>query len=367
MLHPDLARHGPRLSAMLTRSLEAHVARYVTDDRLRQVLGYPAVFLGTSPDRAPSMYHLMSWMDLADGVRYPLGGFTRLIEAIAGLATAHGARLHRGCSVTEITTGAGRRPRVTGLRYRDRDGAEQHHDAEVVVGAADLHHQETELLPRSLQTYPQQWWDKRDPGPGAVLAYLGVRGELPSLPHHSLFFTRDWASNFADIFDAPTRVPDPASIYVCKPSATDPAVAPEGSENVFVLVPVPADPGLGHGGLDGDGDPTVEKVVDHAVAQVADWAGVPDLADRIVVRRTVGPADFARDLNAWSGGALGPGHVLKQSAFFRAGNASRKVGGLYYAGAGTIPGIGLPMCLISAELVLKRLRGDRTTGPASAR
>ncbi len=144
-------------------------------------------------------------------------------------------------------------------------------------------------------------------------------------------------------------------------------MAPGGSENVFVLVPVPADPGLGHGGLDDPSTNLTDLVVDNAVAQVAGWAGVPDLADRIEVRRTVGPADFARDLNAWSGGALGPGHVLKQSAFFRAGNASRKVGGLYYAGAGTIPGIGLPMCLISAELVLKRLRGDRSTGPASAR
>ena len=76
-----------------------------------------------------------------------------------------------------------------------------------------------------------------------------------------------------------------------------------------------------------------------------------------------GSADFAEGLNAWSGGALGPAHVLSQSAFFRAGNVSRKVDGLLYAGSSTIPGIGLPMCLISAELVLKRARGDRSPGP----
>jgi phytoene desaturase len=191
---------------------------------------------------------------------------------------------------------------------------------------------------------------------------LGVEGELPQLAHHSLFFTRDWARNFGDVFDD-RRVPEPASAYVCRPSATDPTVAPAGHENLFVLVPVPADPEIGRGGEDGAGDAQVEKVADAAVAQVAAWAGTPDLAERIVVRRTVGPRDFAEGLNAWSGGALGPGHVLSQSAFLRAGNASRKVDGLLYAGSSTIPGIGLPMCIISAELVLKRVRGDRSAGP----
>jgi phytoene desaturase len=232
-----------------------------------------------------------------------------------------------------------------------------------VVGAGDLHHLETRLISEDLRTYPERWWQRRDPGPGAVLALLGVSGELPELAHHSLFFTRDWRRNFDDIYERPSRVPQPASAYVCRPSATDRGVAPDGHENLFVLVPVPADPEIGHGGEDGGGDPAVEKTADAAIAQVAEWAGVPDLAERVVVRRTIGPADFATDLHAWSGGALGPAHVLRQSAFLRAGNASRRVDGLLYAGASTIPGIGLPMCLISAELVLKRTRGDLTTTP----
>ncbi|MCB1299580.1 MAG: hypothetical protein KDB08_11455, partial [Microthrixaceae bacterium] len=121
---------------------------------------------------------------------------------------------------------------------------------------------------------------------------------------------------------------------------------------------IPADPGLGHGGEDGSGDDVLEKLADDVIATIAEQAGIPDLAERIVVRRTVGPADFRDDLHAWKGTALGPAHTLRQSAFFRAGNVSRKVEGLYYAGGSTIPGIGLPMCLISAELVIKRLRGD---------
>jgi phytoene desaturase len=140
-------------------------------------------------------------------------------------------------------------------------------------------------------------------------------------------------------------------------------VAPPGHENLFVLVPVPADVTIGAGGDDGAGDPAVEKAADAALDQVAAWAGIPDLHARVVVRRTVGPADFAREYNAWQGGALGLEHTLRQSAMFRPGNASAKVDNLLYAGASTVPGVGLPMCLISAELVLKRLRGDRSAGP----
>ena len=385
LVRPDVLRRSRRLVELLLRPLGAHVARSFADPRLRQILGYPAVFLGSSPDRAPSMYHLMSHLDLADGVLYPQGGFTTLIEAVARLAEREGATLRTGATVTAVTTAelpgrrrrgprrdsaagtrapaAGTRARVTGVRWRDAAGAEHLSEADVVVGAADLHHLETELLPPALQTYPQRYWDRRDPGPGAVLVYLGVRGELPELAHHSLFFTADWEKNFAAIFGAETRVPDPASAYVCTPSRTDASVAPAGHENVFVLVPVPPDPGIGRGGVDGAGDPTVERVADAAIDQLAEWAGVPDLRERIVLRRTVGPGDFAADLNAWSGGALGPAHTLRQSAFLRGRNASRRVAGLYYAGSSTIPGVGLPMCLISAEIMLKRLRGDRTTEP----
>jgi phytoene desaturase len=143
-------------------------------------------------------------------------------------------------------------------------------------------------------------------------------------------------------------------------------VAPDGHENLFVLVPVPADVSIGHGGDDRTGDPAVERAADAAMAQIAAFAGVPDLADRVVVRHTVGPADFATRLNAWRGSALGLEHNLRQSAFLRPRNVSRKVDGLYYAGSSTVPGVGLPMCLISAELVVKHLRGDRSSAPVRA-
>jgi phytoene desaturase len=367
-VRPFLARELlvrlPRLTRLLLQSLEHFAAGFVREPRLRQILGYPAVFLGTSPDRAPSMYHLMSHLDLEDGVRYPLGGFTMLPERIAALAAEAGAEIRTGTRVTAIRTSRLRAPaRAQGVDYIDAQGEPRSQDADVVVSAADLHHTETTLLPEALRTYPERWWEHRDAGPGAVLVMLGVRGRLPELTHHNLFFTSDWHDGFERIYGASPSIPDPASLYVCMPSATDGAVAPPDHENLFILVPVPADVSIGSGGLDGAGDRRVEAAADAAIAQVAGWADIADLADRIVVRRTVGPEDFAADLNAWQGGALGPGHTLRQSAFFRGSNASRHVDGLYYAGATTIPGIGLPMCLISAELVVKRLRGDVSTGP----
>ncbi|HEU5037365.1 MAG TPA: phytoene desaturase family protein [Nocardioides sp.] len=365
LLNAEVVRRTPRLSRLLTRSLQSHVAAQFTDNRLRQVLGYPAVFLGSSPSRAPSMYHLMSHLDLGDRVLYPQGGFTRLIEVIAALAERNGARIHTGAPVTAIrteATGRGRRARVSGVEAV-LDGTPRTFDADVVVGAADLHHLETDLLPRALQTHPQEAWRRRSPGPGAVLAMLGVEGRIPQLPHHSLFFTSDWEQNFGDIFGADARVPDPASVYVCKPSETDTTVAPPGCENLFVLVPVPADVSIGAGGHEGAGSELVERTADAAIDQVAAWARIDDLRQRIQVRCTVGPEDFARQYHSWRGGALGLEHTLRQSAFLRPGNVSAKVDGLLYAGATTVPGVGLPMCLISAELVLKRLTGDRSALP----
>jgi len=359
LIDPAVLRRLGRLVRLLVEPLDRYAAGFVNDTRLRQLLGYPAVFLGTSPGRAPSMYHLMSNLDLDDGVRYPMGGFAELVARIAALAEAGGAELVTGARAVAIRTeAAGRRARVSGVEWIDAAGALQLADADLVVSAADLHHTETKLLPPELRTHPERRWRSRDPGPGAVLAMLGVSGSLPQLAHHNLFFTADWEAGFSRVFGPRPGIPDPASLYVCKPSATDPGVAPAGDENLFVLVPVAADVSIGAGGVDGAGDRLVERTADAAIAQVAAWAGIPDLADRIVVRRTAGPDDFAQQFNAWRGGALGLAHTLRQSAFFRPGNASRRVGGLLYAGSSTIPGIGLPMCLISAELVVKRLRGD---------
>lgn len=353
---PALVRRLPRLLPLLTRSLQRHVARSFSDPVLRQILGYPAVFLGASPDTAPALYHLMSHLDLDEGVQYPRGGFAEVIAAIARLAEGAGAHLRTSAPVERIIVEGGR---ARGIRLAD--GTE--HRADLVVSTADLHHTETRLLEPAQRERSERWWRRRDPGPGALLILLGVDGELPQLAHHTLLFARDWTANFRDVFGRAGRIPDPASIYVCRPSATDDTVAPPGCENLFVLVPMPADPALGRGGVDGDGDPVIERAADRIIAQIAAWTGAADLPSRIRVRRTIAPADFEAELGAWRGGALGLAHTLRQSAVFRPRGAARRVDGLLYAGTSVLPGIGLPMCLISAELVVKRLHGDTSAAP----
>jgi len=350
----------PRLGRLMGRSLDAGIRAASTDPRLRRVLGYPAVFLGGSPLRVPSMYHLMSHLDVNDGVLYPEGGFARFIETLVALASGAGARLVADARATAIDVERGR---ARAVRYRDPDGREDRVEADLVIATADLHHVDTELLAPEHRDRDAAWWSRRDSGPGAVLAMLGVRGRVPELAHHTLLFADDWEGAFAAVARPGVGLPATPSLYIGKPSESDASVAPAGDENLFVLVPVAADPGLGHGGIARSGDPRIEGFVDRVIDQIATWTGATDLAERVAVRRTVSPADFESDLNAWSGSALGPAHTLRQSAFFRPGNASKRVKGLLYAGSSTIPGIGVPMCLISAELVLKRLRGDRSASP----
>jgi phytoene desaturase len=364
---PGVVRRLPALVPLVTRSLADAVARTVTSPRLRQLLGYHAVFLGSSPYRVPALYSLMSHLDLVDGVRYPDGGLYRVIEAIAETATAEGAKVRVGADVVEILVeedaaarGRGRqRGWARGVRLANGEVFE----ADVVVSTADLSHTETALLSTRWQTYPASYWASRKPGISALLVYLGVRGELPELAHHSLFFTGDWPGNFDAILGRSSRhrIPSPASLYVSRPSATDATVAPAGHENLMLLVPFPADPTIGAG------DPgALDGIADSYLRQVAEWADIPDLMERVVVRRAFGPADFARRFSAWRGSALGLEHTLRQSAFFRPSGASKKVSNLLYAGSGTTPGVGLPMCLISAELVAKRLLGETSSRPLPA-
>lgn len=360
-LHPEVLTRASKFVRHLLTPLHTFVAQHVTEPRLQKILDFPAVFLGASPYTTPSMYHLMTHVDMNQGVYYPMGGFYTIIEAIERLAKAAGVDVRTNSPVSKIEVDEAGRARGVWV-------GEAFFEADVVVGNADLHHIETKLLEAKHQSLPESWWNKREPGPSALLMYLGVRGELPMLDHHTLLYTEDWGKNFAKVFRKPgdkskPQFPQPASLYMSVISRTDKSTAPAGFENLFVLVPIAPDVRLGSGGIDSSGDAEFEAAADRVIDQIADWCEIPDLADRIVVRRTMGPGNFANELNAWSGTALGMAHTLRQSAFFRPKNRSKKVANLFYVGHNTIPGIGLPMCLIGAELVLKNLKDDRSVGP----
>lgn len=366
LFNPQLLKLLPRLAPLLTTSLEKFVAKRFSDPRLRQVLGYPAVFLGSSPKRTPALYHLMSHLDLTQGVQYPMGGFASMVDAMAQICRQAGVEIITDARVDsiEVATASGQ-AKVEAVSWVNtaRTGSKyQRLAADVVVGAADLHHIETALLPPAYRSHAAGSWKHRDPGPSAVLLCLGIKGKLPQLNHHNLFFTKDWGENFRRIHAGEDLEPE-TSVYVCMPSYTDSSVAPDGCENLFILVPAPALPGWGSGGPNGEGSPHVEKIADAALDQVAAWAGIEDLRERVVVRQSYGPEDFVNNVNAWQGGALGLAHTLRQSALFRPSNSNRKVRGLHYAGSSVRPGIGVPMCLISAELVAKKVNGISGPGP----
>ena len=262
------------------------------------------------------------------------------------LGTSLGVTYQYAAPVTHIEGADGT---VSGVTLQDGTTA----TADIVVSNADTYFTETRLLAPEHQTYPERYWQKREAGPSALLLYLGVKGALPEIEHHSLLFVDAWRENFEAIYHT-HQVPESASIYLARPSATDPTVAPPGHEALVVLVPLPSGISLS--------DKEQEQLAEAYVAQIARMTGVDDLASRIVSRTIVGPDDFARNFNAWRSTALGPSHTLRQSALFRTGNKSKKLRNLYYVGGSTLPGIGLPMCLIGAELVYKHIAGDTRGG-----
>jgi phytoene desaturase len=346
-VQPDVV--GSLRALPKTLRLNSYVERHFKHPVLRQILQYYSVFLGVSPYRAPSLYALMSHLDFSQGVFYPRGGMYEIVKALERLGQEVGVRYALGAEVSHINTLGGR---AIGVTLADASTL----SADLVVSAADLHHTEQTLLDPDARSLPDRFWRSAKPSPSALLLYLGIQGRLPQLVHHNLVFTKDWESNFADIFDRDTW-PNPASMYVSAPTRTDPSVAPAGDENLFVLIPLPP-----------SATPPTQKqqtqAADMYLDQLAQAIGEPNLKARIVVKRLFGPADFARQFHAWRGNALGLGHTWGQSAWWRPAVKSKRLSNFYTVGGDVRPGIGLPMCLISAQLVMKDLNGDRSDGPA---
>lgn len=341
----------PRLVRLSYQRLDNYVSRFFDDQRLQQLLEYHMVFLGSSPFQAPAIYTLMSHLDFVSGVYYPRRGMLAVSKDMQDLGKDLPVRYVLDADVTQILV---ENRRAVGVQLRD--GTTAH--ADVVVSNADLHHTETQLLDTPYQSFPSSYWKQRQPGPSAVLVSLGVSGSLPQLQHHNLLFVDKWRENFAAIYEDGT-IPKDASMYVCNPTKTDPSLAPPHHENLFFLVPIPAGVALS--------DQELTAIADNTIEAFARAAAIPDLAARIVERHVFGPQDFNDRYNAWASNAFGgESHLLRQSIFLRTPNKSRKLHNLYYVGAGTTPGIGLPMCLISAQLTYKRIVGNKKSGPLGA-
>lgn len=334
LARPGVISQLPKLTWHLSQSTSSYVGKIFRAKELQQILSYPMVFLGASPYQAPAMYHLMSYLDFKQGVYYPVGGISKVIEAIERVALKNKVKFEFDSNINKISEKDGV---ANGVFV---NGKFESYD--LVISNADLNFTENNLIKNPAhRSFTHKYWSKRVQGPSALLMYLGVKGALPQLEHHNLLFTKHWQENFDDIFKH-KQWPKNPSIYVCKPSQTDSSVTKTGHENIFVLVPLPAKV---------DADEDQEEYASKIIDLMSKELGVEDLAERVVYKKLFGPADFESQYNSWQGSALGLAHTTTQSAMFRPGIKSKKLEGLYYVGANVQPGIGLPMCLISAELV----------------
>lgn len=314
---------------------------------LRKAMQYQTVLLGTAPGDAPGIYSMMNYVDFVEGIWYPDGGIYKLIEALVSMATSHGTKIRLNAPVKKIVVQDGK---ATGVELESGEIV----NADIVISNADIVHMDQQLLDPAYRQKSPSYWNKRLMAPSAFILYLGVDGTIPTLEHHNLLFSERWEENFKQIFKKPEWPSDP-SLYVCAPSKSDASVAPAGKENLFVLVPIAA-------GLDYD-DAFLEQYADKVIAEMGEYMDIPDLAKRIEYKKIYAVKDFIKDYNSFKGTALGLAHSLSQTAIFRPNNVNPKVSGLYYVGAGTNPGIGMPICLISAELVYKRIEGIKDPSP----
>jgi phytoene desaturase len=322
---------GARLN--LFQSLDKHINRNFNNEKIKKVLGYNVVFIGCSPFKSPALYSLMSHVDITLGVFYPLGGICRLVEAMYEVAIDHGAEFIFGEEAKTIAVARGRATAV--VTEKETIGADG------VLAAVDYHHAEQDLIPPQYRRYSPSYWKKRVLAPSAFIIYLGLNKKIPGLEHHNLFLSEHWERHFTSIFDKHAW-PENPSYYIGCPSKTDPTVAPQNGENLFILVPVAP-------GLD-DSDDIRQRFSDRILSHLERLLEVR-LTDSIVVKHIATQRDFKEAYNLYKGTAMGLAHTLLQSALFRPSHRSKKVSNLYFSSHYTHPGIGMPMVIISSHIV----------------
>ena len=325
-------------------NIKSHIGKFFKHPQLRQMMEFPVLFLGALPENTPALYSLMNYADVKLGTWFPRGGMYKIVEGMHKLAVEQGVTFHFNHNVSSIIVENGMAKTVVA------DNGKQFH-ADVVIGGADYHFMETKLLEKQYRSYSEGYWDKRVMAPGCLIYYVGINTKIPNLPHHSLFFDVPFDEHAAEIYTHPEWPRDPL-FYLSATSVTDPTQAPEGSENLFFLIPVAA-------GLDGDDEITRDRYFNILSERLKERTGV-DIRNHVVFKRSYAYADFVSDYNAFKGNAYGLANTLMQTAILKPSCKSKKVKNLYYTGQLTVPGPGVPPSLISGEVVAKLV--DKESG-----
>ena len=322
-------------------SMHDYAERFFNHPRLVRLVEWPVLFLGASAQDTSAMYSLMSYADMALGTWYPMGGMHRIIEGMVSVAKELNVSFRLGAEVEQIEV---RRGRAAGVRLRGGERLE----ADAVLASADYNFVEQQLLEPRYRQISEGAWDRKVMSPSSLLFYVGVEGRVEGLEHHTLFFDEDLDAHMDAVYKDP-RWPKAPLFYVCAPSLIDPSCAPEGCENLFILVPLAA-------GLE-DSDAARERTWQTVMDRLEAKTGAT-IRDRVRVRRDYAMRDFVADYGAFKGNAYGMANTLPQTGPLKPPLRSRKVEGLYFAGQLTVPGPGMPPSLISGELSARVLLED---------
>jgi len=336
---PALAKYGA------WRSVYSKVASFIRNEKLRQAFSFHTLLVGGNPMTASSIYALIHQLERKSGVWWAEGGTNQLIAAMVRHFERLGGTLRLGDPVARIETLG---DLVTGVRTMG--GYELQVDA--VACNADVVHSYRDLLKgsRSSQRAAQSLQRKRF-SPSLFVVHFGVRGEFPEIPHHSILFGPRYQGLLADLFDHGVLSED-FSLYLHHPSASDPAMAPAGHSTFYALAPVPH---LGKFPANWD---EIAPVLESRILDEIQRRLIPDLKDRIVTKFSYAPPDFQSDLAAHLGSAFSLEPILTQSAWFRTHNRDDAIHNLFFVGAGTHPGAGIPGVVGSARATATLMLGE---------
>lgn len=322
---------GGMFKLQLFSSFEKHIRKYFTHPKLLSLLEFPILFLGATAKETPALYSLMNYADLKLGTWYPMGGMYKMVEAFEKITTDQGVKILLDHEVTGFEYSG---KNVSKVKTVNGD-----FDADIVVSSADYAH--TDDLLNGHANYDRKYWNSRKMAPSSLLFYIGVDKKIEGLHHHNLFFDEDFSIHSHEIYTEP-KWPTKPLFYACCPSKTDPTVAPEGKENLFILIPVAPD-------LKDDvhlHESYFDMVMDKLEARTG-----TSIRDSIVYKRSYSLDDFKKDYHAFKGNAYGLANTLRQTAILKPKLKHKKLSNFYYTGQLTTPGPGLPPAIISGEVV----------------
>lgn len=328
----------------LLTNISKHIRSFFTDPYIIQLLEFPVLFLGERAWKTPALYSLMNYADLVLGTWYPKGGMYSVVQALVSLAEEKGVKFHFNQEVVGFT--------FSGKLITEVKTADHTYSADVVVAGADYHHVDQQLLPPEFRNYSKKYWESRKMAPSSLLFYLGVNKKIEGLPHHTLFFDRDFKLHAEEIYGTPKWPTDPL-FYISLTSKTE-NTAPEGCENLTILIPLA--PGL-------DDCHEMREKYYHLVMERLESRIGQEIRPYVVVKRSYAMKDFLEDYHAFKGNAYGLANTLLQTAILKPTLKNKKLQNLYYTGQLTVPGPGVPPSLISGWVVANEVVKDMSLAP----